>query len=75
VTRVMRGHEADECGRPAERAVNPGLVGPLNHLEYDLVVGGSGDILDNGAADSPFDSSDCGPLWLRGKVNTRGDHR
>lgn len=43
VTRVMGGHETDECGRPPERAVNPGLVGPLNRLEYDLVVGGAGD--------------------------------
>jgi hypothetical protein len=34
VAGVMRGHETDECGRPAERAVNPGLVGPLNRLEY-----------------------------------------
>jgi hypothetical protein len=48
VTCVMGGHETDECGRPAERAVNPGLVGPLNCLEYDLVVGRAGDILDNG---------------------------
>jgi hypothetical protein len=75
VTRVMRGHETDECCRPAERAVNPGLAGPLNRLEYDLVVGGTSDILDNGAAGSPVDSRDCGPLGLRGKVNSRGNHR
>jgi hypothetical protein len=71
----MGGHETDECGRPAERAVNPGLVGPLNCLEYDLVVGRAGDILDNGVAGSPFNRGDRGPLRLRSKVNPRGNHR
>ena len=37
---MMGGHETDECSRPAERAVDPGLVGLLYYLEYGLVVGG-----------------------------------
>ena len=75
VTRVMRGHETDECSRPAERAVDPGLVSPLYHLEYGLVIGATDDILNDGTASSPFDGGDCSPLRLRGKVNPSSDHR
>ena len=75
VTCVMRGHEGDECGRPAERAVNPGLAGPLNRLGYYVVVGRAGDILDNGVAGGPVDRGDSGPLWLRGKVNADSNNR
>ena len=75
VTRAMGSHELDECIRPAEWAVDPGLAGLLHHLENGLVLGARDNILDDGAADSPFDTGDCSPLWLRTKVNPGGDHR
>jgi hypothetical protein len=75
MTCLMRGHEAGERSRPAERAVDPGLVCLLHGLEYHLVVGARDDILDDGAASSPFDSGDCSPLRLRGQINPGSDHR
>ncbi len=75
LTRMMRSHEIDERGRPAEWAVDPGLAGPLHHLEYDLVVGARDDILDDRAAGNPSDTDNCRPLWLGSKIDAGGDHR
>jgi len=75
VTRMMGSHELDECSRPAEWAVDPGLADLLHYLEYGFVVSAREDILDDGAAGSPFDTGDCSPRWLRTKVNPGGDHR
>ena len=49
VTRAMGSHELDECIRPAEWAVDPGLAGLLHHLQNGLVVGASDNILDDRA--------------------------
>lgn len=62
------------AGQPNGQSI-PVLPAPLNRLEYYVVVGRAGDILDNGVAGGPVDRGDSGPLWLRGKVNPRGDHR
>jgi hypothetical protein len=70
----MGGHELDECGWPAEWAVDPGLVGLTGEPEDGLVVGPAGDSLDDGAPGSPSDAGGRGPLGLRAKVNPGGDH-
>jgi hypothetical protein len=75
VADVMRSDEIDVRSRPAERAVDPGLVGLLNHVKYGVVVRARGNVLDDGAAVSPFDCGDCRALWSRGQVNSGGDHR
>src|ERR1035441_567758 len=54
VTPVVRSNELDECSRPAEWAVDPGLAGLLHHLEYDLVVGARDNILDDGTVGGPL---------------------
>jgi hypothetical protein len=75
VTPVVRSNELDECSRPAEWAVDPGLAGLLHHLEYDLAVGVRDNILDDGTVGGPFDTGDCSSLGLRSKVNPGSDHR
>jgi hypothetical protein len=71
----MSGHEADECSRPAERAIDPGLAGPFHQPEHVFVVGATDNILDDGATSRPFQSRGCAPLRLRGKVNPGGNPR
>jgi hypothetical protein len=71
----MSGHEAGECSRPAERAIDPGLAGPFHHPEHVFGVGAADNILDDSATSRPFHSGGCGPLRLRGKVNPGGNHR
>lgn len=38
---VVGGDEVGEHGWPAERAVDPGLVGLLDGLDDDTIVGGA----------------------------------
>ena len=69
MARAVGGHEIDECGRPAERAVDPSLVGLLNCLEYGLVPGRTGNISDGRAACSPFNTGQCRPFRHRSEVH------
>jgi hypothetical protein len=61
---VMRGREADEVGWPAERAVDPGLVGRPHHPRDGLIVDAAGRLLDDSAPGTPLNYGDRGPLRL-----------
>lgn len=44
---VVGGHETDESVRPAERAIDSGLAGLLDHAHDGVVVGPAGDVPDD----------------------------
>jgi len=72
---VVGGDEVGERGWPAERAVDPGLVGLLDGLDDDIIVGGADDVFDDRAAVSPFDAGKRRPFRHRGQVYPGSDHR
>ena len=72
--RVMRSHEADEPGRPAGRAVDPGLAGLLHRPHDELIAGTARGFLDDSTASAPPGNGDRGPCRLSGKVNSGSDH-
>ena len=72
---VMGGHEMDERVRPAERAVDPGLAGPVDHAHDGVIVDPAADVPDDCAGACPLDGGQSRSFRSCGQINPRGYHR
>ena len=72
---VMGGHEMDERVRLAERAVDPGLAGPVDHAHDGVIVGPAADVPDDCAGAGPLDGGHSRSFRSCDQINPRDYHR